>query len=88
MGAALTFNGFIKLTSLDGSNVQVERGNLGLSSPGVAADLTAIGFNQTERVTLDDAYSATGKVLTDQQLLGAKAIWSMVLKSTMPTLTL
>ena len=65
MGAALTFNGFIKLTSLDGSNVQVERGNLGLSSPGVAADLTAIGFNQTERVTLDDAYSVTGKVLTD-----------------------
>ena len=55
----------MKLTSLDGSNVQIERGNLGLSSPGVAADLEALGFNQTERTTLDDAYSVTGKVLTD-----------------------
>ena len=52
MGAAVTFNGFMKLTSLDGSNVQVERGNLGLSSPGVAADLTALGFNQTERTLM------------------------------------
>ena len=62
---ALTFNGFMKLTSLDGSSVQIERGNLGLSSPGVAADLTALGFNQTERVTLEDAYSVTGTTLTD-----------------------
>ena len=59
------YNGFIKLSSLDGSNIQVERGNLGLSSPGAAADLTALGFNQTERVTLEDAYSVTGKALTD-----------------------
>ena len=43
---ALTFNGFMKLTSLDGSNVQIERGNLGLSSPGVAADLTALGLTK------------------------------------------
>ena len=65
MGAAVTFNGFMKLTSLDGSNIQVERGNLGLSSPGVAADLTALGFNQTERTTLDDAYTVTGIALTN-----------------------
>ena len=45
--------------------MQIERGNLGLSSPGLAADLEALGFNQTERTTLDDAYSVTGKVLTD-----------------------
>ena len=69
---ALTFNGFIKLSSLDGSNVQVERGNLALASPGAATDLDSLGLMETQRVTLEDAYSVTGKQLT---AAGATTAW-------------
>ena len=41
------FHGFIKLTSLDGSPIRIERGNLGLSSPGTDDDLAALGFQET-----------------------------------------
>jgi flagellin len=59
-----TFNGFVKLESTDGSSVRVERGNLGLTSPGTAADLKAIGFRETTRSSLSDAYTTTGAALT------------------------
>ena len=60
-----SFNGFIKLESTDGSTVQIERGNLALSSPGAEADLQTLGFRETTRTTADDAYTITGKQLTD-----------------------
>ena len=41
------FLSFIKLTSLDGSPIRIERGNLGLSSPGTEDDLAALGFQET-----------------------------------------
>lgn len=59
------YMGFLKLESTDGSSVQIERGNLALASPGAEADLAALGFRETTRVTQDDAYSITGKALTD-----------------------
>lgn len=59
-----TFNGFVKLESTDGSSVRVERGNLGLTNFGSDADLAAIGFRETTRQSLGDAYTTTGKQLT------------------------
>jgi len=69
--AANTFAGFVKLTSLDGSNVRVERGNSGLASAGAVADLEVIGFRETagavtlDDVRLNDAYTITGKAIAD-----------------------
>jgi flagellin len=60
-----TFNGFIQLTSTDGSSVQVERGNKALTAPGSAADLQSLGFRETTRLTDEDAYTITGITLTD-----------------------
>ena len=75
-----TFNGFVKLTSLDGTSVRIEQGNLALSSAGSAAgvqggfnDLEVLGFRETkgdvtlDNVRLDDAYTVFGKTLTAPQ---------------------
>ena len=62
--AAVTFNGFLKLESQDGSAVRVERGNGGLVSPGTNADLLAIGFRPTQKDSLTDAYTVVGDALT------------------------
>ena len=59
-----SYAGFIRLSSLDGSSVQVERGNLGLSSPGTETDLAALGFRETNRQSLTDAYTITGIEIT------------------------
>lgn len=62
-------HGFVNLTSLDGSPIRIERGNLGLSSPGTEDDLAALGFQETIAVTSDnivtDAYTVIGKEMTD-----------------------
>lgn len=60
-----TFTGFIQLTSNDGSTVQIEKGNLGLGSPGTVTDLASLGFRETTRLTDDDAYTITGATLTN-----------------------
>jgi flagellin len=60
-----TFAGFIRLSSLDGSSVQIERGNLGLSSPGTETDLDGLGFRENTRITAEDHYTVTGLQLTD-----------------------
>ena len=74
--AGENFAGFVKLTSLDGTPVRIEQGNMALStaasvtggSAGVD-DLGAIGFRETaggvtlDDVRLDDAYSITGKAM-------------------------
>jgi flagellin len=70
---AETFAGFIRLSSLDGSSVQIERGNLGLSSPGTETDLAALGFRETNRQSLTDAYSITGIEITSA---GATGTWT------------
>jgi len=63
-GTSTSFAGFLKLESRDGSPVRIERGNTGLVSPGAAADLLALGFRETTRVSLTDAYTTTGSALT------------------------
>ena len=72
-----TFAGFVKLTSLDGTPVRIEQGNMALSSAGAIGagaagetDLEVLGFRETaggvtlDDVRLDDAYSVMGKRLT------------------------
>ena len=72
-----SFAGFVKLTSLDGTPVRIEQGNMALSSAGAIGagaagetDLEVLGFRETaggvtlDDVRLDDAYSVTGKRLT------------------------
>ena len=74
------FAGFVKLTSLDGTPVRIEQGNLALSTAGSAAGVQAgfneleyIGFRETaggvtlDDVRLDDAYTVFGKTLTAPQ---------------------
>ena len=71
-GTATDFKGFLKLESTDGSPVRVERGNLGLISPGSVADLATIGFRETTKASLGDAYTTTGDSLT---AAGVAAAW-------------
>ena len=63
------YRGFVKLTSLDGSPIRIEKGNLGLSSPGTNDDLAILGFQETIAVTSDnivtDAYTVIGGEMTD-----------------------
>jgi len=75
-----TFAGFIKLTSLDGTPVRIEQGNIALADAGTVAgvqagfdDLEKLGFRETmggvtlDDVRLDDAYTVFGKTLTAPQ---------------------
>jgi len=62
--AETAFTGFLKLESTDGSSVRVERGNIALTDPGATADLEALGFRETSKATLQDAYTTTGIALT------------------------
>ena len=79
------YDGFVKLTSLDGSPVRIEQGNMALSSAGSTGgvqvgfnDLEVLGFRETkgqvtlDDVRLDDAYTVTGKTLTTA---GAVEAW-------------
>ncbi len=53
--------GFITLSSTDGSDVTVERGNKSATAPGDDSDLSDLGFNEVSRQTASDKYSITGK---------------------------
>ncbi len=57
------FAGFLKLESTDGSSVRITRGNLGLTDPGDIEDLAGLGFRETSRTSLTDAYTVTSKAL-------------------------
>ena len=63
-----TFEGFVTLENLDGSNVVIEAGNkangYGSSAAGTMADLAAFGFNQTS----PDGKSIEGNVVTTATL--------------------
>lgn len=61
----VSFNGFLKLESKDGSPIRIERGNQGLASPGSLTDLAALGFREvtSEFNNSQDAYTVTGAAL-------------------------
>jgi flagellin len=58
------FQGFLKLQSTDGSAIEVEKGNLGLSSPGTISDLKSIGFTEIKEDPTGSSYSVVGSALT------------------------
>jgi flagellin len=70
--ASISYSGFLKLESTDGSPVRIERGNLGLISPGNITDLESLGFRETAKASLGDAYTTTGIALTST---GVEAAW-------------
>ena len=51
------------MESDDGSNIRIERGNGALVSPGVLADLQALGLNETISTTATDGYTVVGEAL-------------------------
>ena len=82
---AASFAGFVKLTSLDGSPIRLEQGNIALSSAGTTGgvqagfnDLEVLGFRETkgqvtlDDVRLDDSYTVYGKTVTTA---GAVEAW-------------
>jgi len=62
------FQGFLKLQSTDGTAIEIEKGNLGLSSPGTNADITGIGFNQIKEDPTGSSYTVIGNDLTAAQV--------------------
>lgn len=62
------FQGFLKLQSTDGSAIEVERGNTGLSAPGTLSDLKAIGFNEIKEDPTGSSYTVVGSDLTAAQV--------------------
>jgi flagellin len=62
------FQGFLKLQSTDGSAIEIERGNSGLSSPGTSSDLKAIGFNEIKEDPTGSSYTVVGSDLTAAQV--------------------
>ncbi len=69
--SATTFNGFLKLESLDGSPVRVARGNLGMASPGTLADLAVLGYREVTTEPTGENYTVTGLALTSAGVAGA-----------------
>ena len=62
------FQGFLKLQSTDGSSIEVERGNTGLSAPGTISDLKAIGFAEIKEDPTGSSYTVVGSDLTSAQV--------------------
>ena len=58
-------NGFLKLSSTDGSPIEIEVGNKGRASPGTVSDIQNIGFNLTEEDPTGNSYTVTGTRLVD-----------------------
>jgi flagellin len=69
--SATTFNGFLKLESLDGSPVRVARGNLGMASPGTLDDLAVLGYREVTTEPTGENYTVTGLALTSAGVAGA-----------------
>lgn len=61
---ANTFAGFVKLTSLDGSPIRIERGNLWFSSPGTEDDLAALVFQETVTAETKNIIADQGAITT------------------------
>jgi len=62
------FQGFLKLQSTDGSAIEIEKGNLALTSPGTIADLKNIGFTQIKEDPTGVSYTVVGSQLTAAQV--------------------
>jgi len=56
--------GFLKLTSSDGTAIEITRGNTGSSSTGTLTDLQAIGFNEISSTPDGAKYTVTGSQST------------------------
>ena len=67
-GEYVSFQGFLKLQSTDGSAIEIERGNLGLSSPGTVSDLKNIGFVEIKEDPTGSSYTVVGSALTSTNL--------------------
>lgn len=72
----VSFTGFLKLESDDGSPIRIERGNESGATPGALTDLAKLGFREvtSEFNQAQDAYTVTGDALTS---VGAAAEWGM-----------
>ena len=63
--AFVSYAGFLRLESADGSAITIERGNAALASPGTDAEVAYLGFREITREGLgNDAYTTTGIALT------------------------
>jgi flagellin len=71
--SANEFNGFIQLTSTNGEDITLARGNEGLTSPGTLADLAAAGFREISESPDGQPYSTTGLALTSGGVAGVIA---------------
>lgn len=59
------YSGFLKLESIDGTPVRIERGNLfDFASSGNQNNLNELGFNSIGGITDGDAYTVTGRQVT------------------------
>lgn len=76
VASAVSFAGFLKLESDDGSPIRLERGNQGATAPGALADLAVLGFRETvsQFNNAQDAYTVTGNSLTSAAVTTA---WSL-----------
>ena len=71
--SANEFNGFIQLTSTNGEDITLVRGNTGLTSPGTLTDLAAAGFREISESPDGQPYSTTGLALTSGGVAGVIA---------------
>jgi len=64
----VSFQGFLKLQSTDGSAIEIERGNIGLAAPGTLDDLKGIGFVEIKEDPTGSSYTVNGSQLTAAQV--------------------
>ena len=67
-GEWVSFQGFLKLQSTDGSAIEIERGNLASTAPGTINDIKGIGFTEIKEDPTGSSYTVVGSSLTAQQL--------------------
>ena len=70
------FNGFIQLSSNNGEDITLTRGNAGLTAPGTIADLEAAGFREINESPDGQPYTITGKAL----VTGASGVGEAIAK--------
>ena len=63
--------GFLRLESTDGSAIEIDEGNLGLTSPGAISDIQNIGLNKTSEDPTGNTYTVTGTRLSSVQTAAA-----------------
>ena len=63
--------GFLRIESTDGTAIEIDEGNLGLTSPGSRTDIQNIGLNKTSEDPTGINYTVTGIDLTAAQASAA-----------------